>query len=96
MRILVGLTLIANVILWVLAIIFGFTYSISIGISLIIGLLSFFIAYRISGGIVTSIASNYIQSEWDVFKRKIKWANSSGITIAFVVYIIAYAILKIK
>lgn len=85
MRILTGLVFIVNISLWVIGIVFGFSAEGGVvGYPGIIGFLTFLIAWHLSGGIVVAPADYFFQPEWDVFKTKLKWANSSG-TIAFFV-----------
>lgn len=54
------------------------------GIGGIIGIISFFIAYAISGNIVVAPRDFWKLSSWQVFKKKIGWAFSAYIIVALV------------
>ncbi len=43
------------------------------------GLITYLIAWGLSGEVVFSVMDYITQSEWDIFVSKIKWANSACI-----------------
>ena len=89
MRVLTGLVFIMNVVLWIAGIIFGFAYEGWItGVPVLIGIITFFIAWHLSGGIVTAPADYFFQPEWTVFKTKLKWANGIGILVGIIAFFI--------
>ena len=86
MRILTGLIFISNLALWIAAIVFGFILVTGIGFLLTTGFIIFLVAWNLSGGMVVAPADYFFQPEWDVFKKKLKWAN--GISWGFVFTVI--------
>lgn len=54
------------------------------GIGGIIGIISFFIAYAISGNIIVAPRDFWRLSSWQVFKKKIGWAFSAYIIVTLV------------
>ncbi len=90
MRFLTGLAFIANIALWLLVIVLAFIEHQILGLAVIIGFISFFIAWNLSGGIVTSVADYFFQPEWTVFKTKLKWSNGVGITTSVVTLFLIY------
>lgn len=89
MRILTGTVFILNIILWLLSILLGFLFEgIILGVPGTVGFVAFLIAWHLSGGVVTAPADYFFQPEWSVFKVKLKWANSMGISIGVVVFLI--------
>lgn len=89
MRVLTGLVFFANVAFWILGLIFGLAYEGWItGVPVLIGFISFFIAWHLSGGIVTAPADYFFQPEWTVFKIKLKWANGTAIVVGIISFFI--------
>jgi len=89
MRILTGFVFIVNIALWILCIFLGFAAEGNvIGFPAIIGLIAFFTAWYLSGGIVVAPTDYFFQPEWDVFKTKLKWSNSSGVIVGLIAFFI--------
>jgi hypothetical protein len=78
MRILTGIIFIANIALYILGIVIGFAMGFGFGIVVLIGFISFLVAWHLSGGMVVAPADYFFQPEWDVFKKKLKWSNGIG------------------
>ena len=64
----------------------------AVGVFLAIGLISFFVCWRISGPIIISRADRFFNTEWEVFKKKLKWSNSSAILTVVILFIIKEAV----
>ena len=64
------------------------------GIGGIIGIISFFIAYAISGNIIVAPRDFWKLSSWQVFKKKIGWAFSAYIIVTLVAAGVLGAIFK--
>ncbi len=89
MRILTGLVFFINIALWILSILIGFLNGGAVlGFPVIIGLIAFLIAWYLSGGIVVAPADYFFQPEWNVFKTKLKWSNSSGVIVGIIAFFI--------
>ncbi len=89
MRFITGLLFIINSLLWIAATIAGLIIFLdSIGFPVLIGLVGYLIAWKISGESVTSAADYFFQPEWNIFATKIKWANSTGLMTTTIVYIL--------
>lgn len=89
MRVLTGFVFLLNIALWICGAVIGFISEGGIlGFPIIIGIIGFFIAWHLSGGIVTSPADYFFQPEWDVFKTKLKWSNSTAGIVGLIAYII--------
>jgi len=85
MRFITGLVFIINLSIWLIGIILGFAaYGCIAGISIILGFISFLLAWRISDGMITSIADYFFNPEWSVFTKKLKWANSIGVLFTII------------
>jgi hypothetical protein len=92
MRFLTGLTFLANIGLWLFVAVLAFIELPELGWTIIIGFISFLIAWNLSGGIVTSVADYFFQPEWTVFKTKLKWANGVGVTSSVIALFIILAL----
>ena len=89
MKVLTGFVFIANIALWLLGIIIGFSAEGgALGISVILAFITFLIAWNLSGGIATSPADYFFQPEWDVFKTKLKWSNSAAGIVGVITFIL--------
>ena len=88
MRVLTGLAFSGNIVLWFFAALFAFMDNPELGWAIIIGFVSFLIAWKLSGGIVTSAADYFFQPEWTVFKIKLKWSNGIGVTAVLIAFIV--------
>jgi len=89
MRILTGFVFIVNIVFWILGIIVGFsTEGNVVGFPVLIGFISFLIAWHLSGGIVIAPADYFFQPEWSVFKTKIKWSNVTGAIVGLIAFLV--------
>lgn len=80
MRVLTGVVFFLNIALWVVSMLIGLVVEpFLIGLPFVIAIISFFIAWNLSGGIVTSPADYFFQPEWTVFKIKMKWSNGVAV-----------------
>ncbi len=95
MRVLTGLIFIINVILWLFGIVLGFIYDFILGFIPLIGFIAFLIAYSLSEGFIVSVSDYFFFPSWDVFKRKIKWANGIGLITSLVVLLIIFLLVGI-
>lgn len=88
MRIITGLAFFGNAALWFILCAFGFGASPIIGSAVLLGMIGFFIAWKLSGGMVIAPADYFFQPEWEVFKVKMKWSNSTAIAVTIISSII--------
>ena len=84
MRFITGLVFICNILLWIFIVIGFFTENFLFGIGALFGLIGFLIGYSVSDGFAVSISDYFFQPYWDVFLRKIKWANGVGVITGIV------------
>lgn len=78
-----------NVLILIVVDIVLWSVSISCGISGIIGLISFFIAYSISGGMAVAPRDKWRFPEYQVFKKKLGYANAvAGGTTVVAIYVL--------
>jgi hypothetical protein len=80
MRIITGFLFLLNVAFWVGfdAICWFFTGG-TFGWTVLIGLIIFLIAWGISIEATIAPLDYFMQSEWGIFTKKIKWANSTSL-----------------
>jgi hypothetical protein len=96
MRFITGLIFIVNILAWVIGLIVAFSSEpLMVGLPVTIGFIGFVIAWRVSGGVAVSAADFFFQPEWDVFKKKLKWANGTGFTIALFSTLIPYILAEL-
>ncbi|MBA7581012.1 hypothetical protein ES708_22911 [subsurface metagenome] len=89
MRILTGFVFILNIALWILGIIIGYANEGGVvGFPVIICYIAFLVAWHLSGGIAIAPVDYFFQPEWDVFKTKLKWSNSTGGIIGLISFFI--------
>ena len=78
MRILTGFIFLVNLAVWVAAVVLGFLYSGIAGGAIMVGLVIFLAAWYLREDMAVSLADYFFQPEFDVFKKKLKWANGAG------------------
>lgn len=80
---------ILNVLAWIVGCIIGFAGGgFMPGLSVIIGFITFYISWRLSGKMIVSTWDTIVNPEWDVFKKQLGWANGVGISVFFVFFAI--------
>ena len=94
MRFITGFVFICNILLWLFFVIGFFTEFFLLGIGALFGFIGFIIAYSVSDGFAVSISDYFFQPYWDVFMRKIKWANIVGVITGIAVITIIITIVN--
>ena len=78
----------------IIAYIAGFIISLFIGDGVwLIGLgalLGFYIAWSIAGGVIFSPLSYFVLSDWDLFKKKLKYSTAGSLTGALIGLLLGY------
>lgn len=78
MRLITGFLFFINLIAWISFDILCWSLTgITLGIIVLIGIISFLVAWKISVEAIFAPLDYISQSEWDIFIKKIKWANST-------------------
>jgi len=78
MRIITGLLFLLNLIAWIALDVICWSFTgVTLGLVVLIGIMTFLIAYSLSGETVISPFDYLAQPEWSIFTIKLKWANSA-------------------
>lgn len=79
MRIITGFIFLLNLVAWIAldVICWMFTGG-TLGFVVLIGIITFLIAWGLSGEAVIAPFDYLAQPEWSIFSIKLKWANSAG------------------
>lgn len=78
MRIITGLIFLLNLTAWIVFDVVCWTYTGgTLGWIVLIGIITFLIAWGLSGEAVIAPFDYLAQPEWDIFVRKFKWSNNS-------------------
>jgi hypothetical protein len=84
-----GFVFIANIFLWLLAILFStIILSTPLGLSFVIGFTAFLILWKYIGVRALSTTEYFIVHSWDILEKKIKWSNIIGLVSTAVTFII--------
>lgn len=84
-----GFVFITNIIIWLLAILFcTIILSIPLGLSFVLGFTVFLVLWKYIGKKTLSTSEYFINPNWDVFEKKLKWSNIIGLISAAVTFII--------
>ena len=81
-----------NIIGWVIADIYLWTFSWCLGVGGLLGLIGFFVGYCISGGMTIAPRDYWRLPDYEVFKKKMRYGNSIAGSVtaisAFVFFVI--------
>ena len=84
MRVLTFLTFVIALSIMVGMSIFLFSEDVLYGVGGVIGIISFFIAYSISGNMIVAPRDYWRLSSWQVFRKKFGYGMSTYIMVTFV------------
>jgi len=71
-----------NILVWILFDVFcWYATGITLGLVVLIGIISFLVAWGLSGEAVIAPLDYLAQPSWDIFLKKIKWSNYTCIIV---------------
>jgi hypothetical protein len=83
-----------NVILWLLGIVFMFAMDFRYGLVSLLCFLLFLILFFKAQYFIISRLDKFVNSEWQLFMVRLKWANGQAFVILVVISFIIAAMLK--
>lgn len=85
MRLITGFLFLLNVAAWItLDVICWSLTGVTLGLVVLIGIMTFLIAWGLSGEAVIAPFDYFAQPEWSIFTIKLKWANSACGIVMFI------------
>jgi len=83
-----------NVILWLLGIVFMFAIDFRYGLASMLCFLLFLIFFFKAQYFIISRLDKFVNSEWQLFMIKLKWANGQAFIVLVIISFIIAAMLK--